>query len=67
MDSAKLPRSRSVSQEVPSSVRGGIGKVEYVLFGSSMRLMAPLIHAASRRTTNSKPSLEIKVTYLLSS
>jgi hypothetical protein len=27
--------------------------------------MAPLTHAASRRTTNSNPSLEMSVTYLL--
>jgi hypothetical protein len=29
--------------------------------------MAPLTHAASRRTTNSKPSYETSVTYLLNS
>ena len=29
--------------------------------------MAPLTQAASRRTTNSNPSLETRVTYLLSS
>jgi hypothetical protein len=28
-------------------------------------LIALLMHAASRRTTNSKPSLEMRVTYLL--
>ena len=39
--------------------------VRYVLVGSSILLMAPLMQAASRKTTNSKPSLEISVTYLL--
>ena len=35
-----------------------------LLFGSSILRIAPLLHAASRRTTNSKPSLETSVTYL---
>lgn len=40
-------------------------KGEDVLFGSNILLMAPLVHAASRRTTNSNPSLDMSVTYLL--
>jgi len=34
------------------------------LFGSNILLIAPLLQAASRRMTNSKPSLETSVTYL---
>jgi hypothetical protein len=36
------------------------------LVGSNILLIAPLTQAASRRTINSKPSLEMRVTYLLS-
>lgn len=36
-----------------------------ILFGSSMPLTIGLTIAASRRTTNSNPSLEMSVTYLL--
>lgn len=37
--------------------------LESVLVVSSIRLIMPATHAASRRTMNSKPSLEIRVTY----
>jgi hypothetical protein len=33
--------------------------------GSNIRLIAPLLQAASRRTTNSNPSEDMRVTYLL--
>jgi hypothetical protein len=35
------------------------------LLGFNIFLMVPLLQAASRRTTNSNPSLEMRVTYLL--
>ena len=35
------------------------------LLGFNIFLMVPLLQAASRKTTNSNPSLEMRVTYLL--
>lgn len=44
----------------------GSAKTHDILLGSSMLLTMGLIMAASRRTTNSKPSPETSVIYLLS-
>ena len=43
----------------------GSVSVVHALLGSSMPLMMGLTMAASRSTTNSKPSAETRVTYLL--
>ena len=43
--------------------KGSIGKGGNELAGSNIRLMVPATQAASRRMMNSKPSLEIRVTY----
>lgn len=39
--------------------------MHHALLGSSMPLMMGLTMAASRKTTNSKPSADTRVTYLL--
>lgn len=65
-DSAKLPREQGVSHGTSLIKISGL-VWRSILLGSSIRLMAPLTQAASRRTTNSNPSLETRVTYFLSS
>ena len=47
-----------------SQNRGGWGPI-HALLGSSMPLIMGLTMVASRSTTNSKPSPETRVTYLL--
>lgn len=61
--SAKLPVLSRPGQRLldVSGICGGMGGNGLV--GSSIRRMAPATQAADRRTTNSKPSLETKVTY----
>jgi hypothetical protein len=60
---------RFVSKKLPVSV--SIGSCAVAVGGvrldspANIFLIALLMHAASRRTTNSKPSLDMSVTYLL--
>jgi len=42
---------------------GMLWEMGHGLVGSSIRRMAPATQAADRRITNSKPSLETRVTY----
>jgi hypothetical protein len=67
-DSENRPGERWLGQSRTREERGARSSgAGHALLGSSILFTAPLIQAASRRTTNSKPSLETRVTYLLGS
>ena len=69
VDSLNLPAGSHISALLAAEAGKKWGKgnrqPQDSLVGSNILFMAPLTQAASRRTTNSNPSLEMRVTYLL--